>query len=88
MDTQLLQFKHPGPAPTIDEVCKLFGLKSEEIDREFGVIATDPKEGLYTVLIDAKATQQVESVIEKRPRHPAEGIFANPKIEPFGPPEK
>lgn len=88
MQTVMLQFKHHGSAPSVDEVCRLFDLKSDEIEFEFGVIATDPAEGIYTVLIAANASKRVEAVLAARPHDPAEGIFANPRIEPFGPPEK
>jgi hypothetical protein len=88
METMLLQFKHSGAAPSIEDVCKLFALKPDEIDPKFGVIATDPSEGIYTVLIDAKATKRVEATLKTRSYDPAEGVFANPKIEPFGPPKK
>jgi hypothetical protein len=84
----MLQFKHKGPAPSADEVRRLFHLEADEIDAQFGIIATDPTEGLYTVLVDAKAKKRIETMLETRPRDPAEGIFANPRIEPFGTPEK
>jgi hypothetical protein len=87
LQTVMLQFKHPGSPPSVDEVCRLFNLKPDEVDIQFGIIATDPAGGLYTVLIDAKARKRVEATLATRPRDPAEGIFANPRIEPFGPPE-
>lgn len=88
METVMLQFKHPGSAPSLDEVRRLFKLEPDEIDAQFGVVATDPSQGLYTVLVAAKARKRVEAVLDARPRDPAEGIFANPRIEPFGPPEQ
>lgn len=88
MQTVMLQFKLHDSAPSVDEVRRLFNLDVDEIDNQFGVIATDPAEGIYTVLVDAKATERVEAVLATRPCDAAEGIFANPRIEPFGPPEK
>ena len=88
METVMLQFKHAGSAPSLDEVRREFNLKPDEIDRQFGVIATDPQEGMFTVLIDAAATHRVQAELAKRPRNSAEGIFANPRIEPFGPPHE
>jgi hypothetical protein len=89
METVMLQFKHQGSAPpSVDEVRRLFDLEADEIDTPFGVIATDPAEGIYTVLVAAKASKRIEAVLANRVRDPAEGIFANPRIEPFGPPEK
>jgi len=88
MQTVMLQFKHQGSAPSIEEVSRLFNLNTDEIDLQFGVIATDPPKGIYAVLVDAKASERIKAVIATRPRDPAEGIFANPRIEPFGPPEE
>ncbi len=84
----MLQFKQPGPTPSMDDVRRLFNFKAGEIDPDFGVIATGPTEGIYTVLVDANASKRIEAVLATRPPDPAEGIFANPRIEPFGPPEK
>src|SRR5439155_1242976 len=55
METMLLQIRHRGSAPSVDDVRRLFNLKTNEIDTSFGVVATDPSEELYTVLIDANA---------------------------------
>ena len=88
MQTVMLQFKHQGSAPSVDEVRQLFDLGTDDIDTQFGVIATDPAEGLYTILIDAQTSERVEAVLATRPHDPAEGIFANPRIEPFDLPEK
>ena len=88
METVMLQFKHQGSTPSVDEVRRLFNLSADEIDSQFGIIATDPAEGIYTVLVAAGASDRIEVVLASRPRDPAEGIFSNPRIEPFGPPEK
>ncbi|WP_086618962.1 hypothetical protein [Erythrobacter tepidarius] len=87
MDTVMLQFRHRGMAPGLDEVAALFGLAPGEIDATFGVIATDPAEGLYTVRIDVRGADRVRAALAQRPADPAEGLFANPPIAPFGPPE-
>ena len=88
MPTLMLQFKHAGPAPSVDEVRKMFDLQADEIDPHFGVIATDPAQGLYTALVAVTATGRVQAVLATRHRDPAEGLFGNPRIEPFGPPER
>jgi hypothetical protein len=88
MQSVMLQFKHQGSAPSLDEVRRLFNLKVDEIDPQFGVIATDPDKSIYTVLVASKASERVRAVLATRPRDPAEGIFANPRIEPFGQPEE
>lgn len=88
METVMLQFKHQGPPPTINDVCRLFNLTAGEIDAQFGVLPTDPSEGLYTVLVDVRASERIKNVLATRPSDPAEGLFANPPIEPFGPPHQ
>lgn len=87
MDTMMLQFRHSGPAPKLDEVRRMFALEAGEIDTDFGVIATDPTAGLYTVLVAASAAARVAAALATRPADPAEGWFGNPRVEPFGSPE-
>lgn len=87
MQSVLVQFKHDGPAPTVAEVRRLFNLKDDEVDDQFGVVAIDPDEHLYATLVAVNASGRVESALAGRPRDPAEGVFSNPTIEPFGPPE-
>jgi hypothetical protein len=84
----MLQFLHQGSEPSLDNVRRLFNLSADEVDTEFGVIATDPFEGLYTVLVEAHASDRIEAVLATRTKNPAEGIFSNPRIEPTGPPEE
>jgi len=86
VQTVMVQFKHDGPPPTVDEVRRLFNLSDGEVDDQFGVIAIDPDEHIYAALVSADASERVESALASRSRDPAEGIFSNPKIEPFGPP--
>lgn len=62
----------------------MFNLDISELDTQFGVIPTDPAQGLYTIRIDAKASVQVEKALASRPPDPAEGIFSNPQIDTFG----
>lgn len=87
MSTAMLQFRHRGGPPTPEEVCALFDLSPGELDTEFGVIATDPEDDLYTVLVDAAAASRVEAALAGREPDPAEGFFANPPVDPFDSPE-
>lgn len=87
METAMLQFSHPDGEPTLDQVARLFGIPRTALDDDFGVIATDPEAGLYTVLVDTAVGPQVETVLARRPKTDGEGLFSNPRIEPFGPPE-
>jgi hypothetical protein len=80
----LLQFHHPGAAPELADVLAIFGLDREDADVEFGVVATDPQAGLFTVRIEDHALDKVRAALTTRPQHPAEGLFGDPRIEPMG----
>jgi hypothetical protein len=56
------------------------GLGDEEVDADYGLVAIDPEEGRYAILVEESASARVA----KKPG--VEGPFANPPIEPFGPP--
>lgn len=84
MQTVLVQFKEPGPTPSEAEVRRLLDLNEDELDTQFGVIPTDPNEGVYAVRVSQLASKRVESALAARPSDPAEGIFSNPRIEAFG----
>lgn len=67
---------------TLDEVRRLLGLTAEEVDPAFGVVNISPAEHLYTILVDETAAARVgDSDL-------VEGVYGNPRIEPFGPPEE
>lgn len=83
----MLQFKHTGNPPSMEYVRDLFKLEPDEIDANFGVISTDPANSLYTVLVATSAVARIETVLRSRPQDPAEGIFGNVRVEPFGPPQ-
>jgi hypothetical protein len=70
----------PGQA-TLEEVRQLLGLAPAEVDPAFGVVSISPAEHLYTILVDEVAAHRIADA------EPVEGVYANPRIEPFGPPE-
>jgi hypothetical protein len=66
---------------SLPEVRRLLGLATDEVDPAFGVVNISPAEHLYTILVDEAAAERVAGA-------PAvEGVFGNPRIEPYGPPE-
>ncbi|MHC4617191.1 MAG: hypothetical protein ACYTEQ_05495 [Planctomycetota bacterium] len=69
--------------PTVNEICKLYGFQSDEIDVQFGVIEVDPQDRLFTILVDSNAAERVRG---GRETQLPEGPYANPPIHPFGPP--
>jgi hypothetical protein len=62
-------------------VKRRFALHDEELDPEFGVVEVDREKGRYAVLVDEQAAARVQGTPG------VEGPFANPPIEPFGPPQ-
>ena len=83
----IVQFKHVGPAPTLAEAANELGVMVGEMDTAYGVIATDAANGLYSVLVDDPAVNRVEAALNARPRDPAEGVYSDSRIEPFGRPQ-
>ena len=61
-------------------VRRLLGLEQGAVDESFGVVNISPAEHLYTILVDEATAARV------RGAEPVRGVYANPRIEPFGPP--
>jgi hypothetical protein len=80
MSKLLLTVTRAPSEASLDAVKRDLGLSDEEIDAEFGVVNIDPEGDRYAVLVEESAAQRVG----KEPG--VEGPFANPPIEPFGPP--
>ncbi len=83
MGQSMIQFRFPGGTPTAAQAAGALGLAPEDLDPEFGVIPTDPSQDLYAVRVDELAANRATLVKGGG----AEGIFSDPKIAPFGPPE-
>lgn len=86
----LFQFRHEGAAaPSLSEVAQRFGFRNDELDQGYGVVkVADQYPGaLYAVLADEGARARLEAGIRENANDPAVGFFANPRIEPFGPPQ-
>jgi hypothetical protein len=69
----------PGEA-TLEAAARKLGLEERELDPDFGVVEIDPAAHRYTVLVDEGAAEQASRVPG------VDGPYANPRIEPFGPP--
>ena len=65
---------------TIPAVARRLGIEASDLDPDFGVTCLDDKKRLYAILVDAAVAARLEG------RPGVEGSFANPPIEPFGPP--
>ena len=86
MNKLMFQFEHPDGAPTVEEAMSTYGLKRDEIDADFGVVPVDRERSIYVVLIDEDAAARLQEDPESE-RSDVEGVFSNPPIEPFGPPQ-
>jgi hypothetical protein len=67
-----------GTAPTIDAIRMRYHLAPEDVDADFGVIAIDPHEGTYTVLVDERAVSKIRSEGDWE----INGPFSSPRIDP------
>jgi hypothetical protein len=68
-----------GP-PTVEDAARQLGVPVAAVDRTFGVVTIDPKQGLYSVQVDAAHLPPEQAADE------FSGPFSNPRIESFGPP--
>jgi hypothetical protein len=67
---------------TLASLMRELQLRADEVDMEYGLQMIDPVAGDYVMLVDAEAAARVDAALAD-----VSGPYANPKIEPFGPPE-
>ncbi|MBF0155668.1 MAG: hypothetical protein HQL57_00590 [Magnetococcales bacterium] len=80
------QFRETEVAePDLEAVCRRYGLTEAEVDPRFGVVATDSRDRLYTILVTAEAASRLRKQLTPgaTAADPAVGIFANPEVEPL-----
>lgn len=86
----MVQFRLPDGPVTLASAASRLGVPPSRLDPDFGVVSTDLTDRLFTVMLDADSSDAVATRLAKAPSgaksDPAEGVFANPRIEPFGPP--
>lgn len=87
MDGVMIQLRLPDGEPTLGEAAAILGLALGDLDPEFGVIPIDPADALYAVRVRSDSADRAARAIAKRGADEAEGIFSDPRIAPFGPPE-
>ncbi|MFI8392864.1 hypothetical protein [Streptomyces sp. NPDC085540] len=66
-------------AATLDDVMQKLGLSRDEVDTDYGLV--DLHNGTYALLVIKAAAERVHGTTDVK------GPYANPKIEPFGPPQ-
>jgi hypothetical protein len=81
-DKLMLTVKLDPERATLEDARERLGLEEGELDDDFGVVEIDPDQHQYAVLVDEKAAEQISG------QPGVKGPFANPPIEPFGPPER
>ena len=77
----LYTIESPQGPPSLSEVASRLQLTLSALDASFGVVLIDPKRHLYAVRAnsgDANSPASADPGVS--------GPFADPKIEPFGPP--
>ena len=84
-DFVLVQVLLSPDAATPEAAARRLGVAVACLDPDYGVVPTDPDTGLYAVMLRAALADAVAARLTGG--DPAEGVFANPRIEPFGPPE-
>ncbi|MGW4642504.1 hypothetical protein ACWEN6_28580 [Sphaerisporangium sp. NPDC004334] len=74
----LVTVELPPAEATLEGAMRRLGLSEEEVDTAYGLVPLDPGQGLYAVRVTEQAGHRVTP--------PGEGPFADPPIEPYGPP--
>ncbi|MCC5480958.1 hypothetical protein ACFV2N_40935 [Streptomyces sp. NPDC059680] len=75
----LITIELPSGA-TLDAAMRRLGLTPDEVDTEYGLV--DLRDGSYALLVTQAAADRVQGAAG------AKGPYANPPIEPFGPPQQ
>ncbi|MER5623609.1 hypothetical protein [Streptosporangium sp. NPDC002544] len=67
------------PDATLAQAMRHLGLPKEEVDTGYGLVLIDPDQGLYGLRVTEAAARRVDPAA-------GEGPYADPRIEPYGPP--
>ena len=81
MSKLMLTVKLEPEHATLEDARRRLGLEADELDPDFGVVNVDPEQDLYAILADERTAQKLSQQPE------VQGPYANPVIEPFGPPK-
>jgi hypothetical protein len=74
----------PDHVPTLKEVEERFGLAPCDLDRDFGIIEIDPRQHLFTILVEPGVAERMKTS-KMGGGWRVEGPFANLPIAPTGP---
>jgi hypothetical protein len=70
--------------PTLQEIAERYQLQPGELDQEFGIVEIDPERHDYAILVEPEVAKKIAPTENWQ----VSGPYSNPRIEPFGPPEK
>lgn len=87
---RMVQFRLPPGQSTLANAAHRLGVAVDALDARYGVVPTDPADNLFVAMVDARVAALAEAHLGSasgQAPDPAEGVFSNPKIMPFGPPE-
>ena len=76
MSKMLYSVNWKGEKPTLKQIAKKYGFKTNDIDPDFGVVEIDPQDNLYSILVE-------EDAVEPKDSKDIKGPFSNLRIEPF-----
>lgn len=82
----MVQMQLPEGQATLADAARYLGVKVRDLDAGYGVVPTDPVDRLFVAMVDSRKATAVAARLGSR-SSPAEGVFANPPMMPFGPPE-
>ncbi|GHG87618.1 hypothetical protein [Streptomyces lanatus] len=68
------------PGATLRDAVRRLRLAEDEVDTAYGLVLVDPARHLYALLVTQSAGERLRGIPG------AGGPYANPRIEPFGPP--
>lgn len=68
---------------TLATATRRLGLSNDDVDTGFGLVPIDPAKGLYGLRVTDEAARRIDpSAVSEAD----EGVYADPHIEPYGPP--
>jgi hypothetical protein len=80
-DKALMTVHSESGPPTLEAAAAQLGVGVDALDTTFGVVLVDPRQGLYSVQVDANSIPPDAPTDEQY-----RGPFSNPQIDTFGPP--
>lgn len=81
MPRALLTIELESGEASLPQVRRKLKLRKDQIDENFGVVRLSPEGNQYAIMVDDDVVERLTT------KKKAKGPYANPRIEPFGPPK-